>query len=87
MTPSMGPRAWARAASAVAVRPSLWVTALSQVFRLARPGWWRRRPHLPVPDDAYVRFRLETQYGSDHEPDPADVVTYLRWVRATNRSR
>lgn len=34
---------------------------------------------LPVPDAGYLRFRLETQYGSDHEPEPADVITYLHW--------
>lgn len=63
------------------VRPSLWGVALVQMLRLAAPGWWRRPPFLPLPDPAYLRFRLETQYGSDHEPEPADVVTYLHWCR------
>ncbi len=72
---------WAQAALAVARRPSLWGVALAQVLRLAQPGWWRRSPFLPVPDPAYLRFRLETQYGSGHEPEPGDVVTYLHWCR------
>lgn len=75
------PSWWAEAALAVLRRPSLWGVALAQALRLARPGWWRRAPFLPVPDEAYLRFRLETQYGSDHEPEPDDVVTYLHWCR------
>ena len=78
---------WAvRAAGAVVVRPSLWSTALVQVFRLARPGWWRRWPPLPLPDPAYMRFRLVTAYGDpDRAPEPEDVVTYLHWCRAWPR--
>ena len=62
---------WAQAALAVLRRPSLWGVAIAQALRLAPSGWWRRSPFLPVPDPAYLRFRLETQYGSDHEPEPA----------------
>jgi hypothetical protein len=69
-----------RAAGAAASEPRLWRTAARQVALLARPGWWRTRPHLPVPDPAYVEFRLLTAYGrSDRAPDPADVVAWLRW--------
>jgi hypothetical protein len=79
--------AWlARAAGAVLVRPALWGVAVAQLVRLARPGWWRRRPFLPVPDPAYLRFRLKTAYGDpDREPAPADVVTYLHWCRGFRR--
>ena len=67
---------------AVAVRPRLWPTAVRQVFVLAAPGWWRRRPFLPLPDPGYLRFRLQTAYGDpDRAPDPKDVVAYLRWCR------
>jgi hypothetical protein len=72
---------WLAVASAVARRPDLWATAAGQIRRLASPGWWRRRPFLPLPDADYLRFRLETQYGSDRAPEPADVVTYLHWCR------
>ena len=58
-----------------------WATAMGQILRLARPGWWHRPPFLPVPDPGYLRFRLETQYGSDRDPIPADLVTYLHWCR------
>jgi hypothetical protein len=72
-----------RIAAAVAVRPWLWATAVRQLFVLAAPGWWRRRPFLPLPDPAYLRFRLITQYGdAEHPPAPEDMVDYLRWCRA-----
>lgn len=76
--------AWAaRAAVAVAGHPSLWATAAVQVARLARPGWWRHRPFLPLPDPAWLRFRLQTAYGDpDREPEPADLVAWLRWCRS-----
>ena len=76
-------RAWlAPAAWAVLRRPGLWLTALHQVRVLAAPGWWRRRPFLPLPDPDYLGFRLVTQYGdAEHAPEPADVVAYLHWCR------
>lgn len=68
--------------SAVARDPRLWGVALRQLFRLARPGWWRHWPPLPLPDRGYVRFRLLTAYGDgSHRIEPADVVAYLRWCR------
>jgi hypothetical protein len=67
---------------AVLARPGLWLTALRQVRRLARPGWWRRPPFLPLPDREYLAFRLVTQYGdAGHRPIAADVVSYLAWCR------
>jgi hypothetical protein len=72
-----------RATLAVLAHPTLWVAAIRQVALLAPAGWWRRAPHLPVPDPAYLRFRMQTAYGDPtHEPEPADIVTYLHWCRA-----
>lgn len=69
-------------ALAVARRPRLWLTAALVALRLSPPGWWRRRPWLPRPDDRYLAFRLETAYGSPtHPPEPDDLVAYLEWVR------
>jgi hypothetical protein len=76
-----GVRFWARAAGSLLREPSLWGTAVTQAGRVARPGWWRRAPFLPVPDPHYVRFRLETQYGRTGVPEPYDLVVYLRWCR------
>ena len=57
----MGDRRWLAGALVAVVRhPTLWMTGLRQVFRLAAPGWWRRSPHLPLPPDDYLRFRLVT---------------------------
>ena len=72
----------ARAAIAVGRHPSLWLTAVVQLMRLAPRGWWRRAPFLPLPDPAYLHFRLQTQYGEDRPAEPSDVVTYLHWCRA-----
>ena len=80
-TPSLR---WTVAATAAVLRrPDLWVTAVRQLGRLAPSGWWRRAPFLPLPDPAYLRFRMVTAYGGDGgEPEPADVVTYLHWCKA-----
>jgi hypothetical protein len=56
-------RWWVRAAGAVGRRPDLWGTTLVQLARLARPGWWRSAPYLPMPDADYLRFRMITAYG------------------------
>ena len=71
----------------VARRPALWSTATRQARRLAPNRWWRRRPFVPVPDRAWLRFRAETQYGEHGTGrlDPADVVVWLAWARATDR--
>lgn len=74
---------WARSAWAVLRRPDLWPTAVVVVLRLARPGWWRRPPFLPLPDPDYWAFRAVTAFGAvDAPPDPREVITYLEWCRA-----
>jgi hypothetical protein len=74
---------WVLAATvAVARRPRLWATAVRQLARLRPTDWWRRAPFLPVPDPAYLRFRLVTAYGDgSRPPEVGDVVTYLEWCR------
>jgi hypothetical protein len=81
-------RGWIACGLAIARRPQLWPTALRTAARTTRPRWWRRPPFLPVPDRAYLRFRMETQYGTPSEPvkpDAEDVVSYLEWVRAQDQ--
>jgi hypothetical protein len=76
-----------RATLAALAHPSIWGVAVVQLFRLARPGWWRRWPPLPVPDADYLRFRMQTMYGDPaHQPEPDDLVTYLKWCRRFERS-
>lgn len=79
-----------RAGLALARRPVLWPTALRQFRRMVPSGWWSRPPFVPLPDRAYVRFRLLTQYGSSpvrRAPEPSDVVDYLLWCRQWERAR
>ncbi|MFZ4515384.1 MAG: hypothetical protein ACOYN3_03660 [Acidimicrobiia bacterium] len=71
-----------RIARRLVVRPHLWGTAIAQLFAFATPRWWSRMPFLPIPDAQYVRFRLETQYGLESEPEPQHVVEYLEWCRS-----
>jgi hypothetical protein len=76
------PLRWERAVLAVLGHPSLWPIGARQLIALARPGWWRRWPPLPVPDPVYLRFRLLTAYGDpDRDPDAADLIAYLKWCR------
>jgi hypothetical protein len=73
---------------AIAVRPRLWLTAIGAAASLAPDGWWRRRPHLPVPDDAVLRWRIATAYGSDDASISADdLVVYLEWRRRQRAAR
>ena len=78
-------RRWAYMAAAgraVIPRPGLWSTALSTMVRLAPDRWWRCWPPLPVPDAAYLAFRMETAYGDPAAfPPSGDVVAYLEWCR------
>jgi hypothetical protein len=75
--------------AALARRPWLWPAAVAEAARLARPGWWRRWPPLPVPDEALWRFRMETAYGGtgDALPDAADVVSFIGWCSTMGRWR
>jgi hypothetical protein len=77
-------KAWAivRCSVLIVAHPRLWVTACRQ-YRSGLPRrWWARRPFLPIPPSDYVRFRLQTQYGTaDHRIDAADVLNYLSWCK------
>lgn len=75
--------------SAVGPRPWLWPMAAIEGVRLARPGWWRRWPPVPLPDAALWRFRVETAYGGagDAVPQAGDVESFLQWCRGMARWR
>ena len=76
---------------AVLPRPGLWWAALTALARMARRGWWHRAPFLPLPGEAYWRFRLVTAYGGEGDVDsslsPADVVAFLRWCQRSRPRR
>lgn len=74
-----------RMVGTVARRPDLWLTAFGVMYRLAAPGWWRTRPHLPLPDPRLWAFRMVTAYGrAEADPVPVDVISYLEWCRSTS---
>lgn len=84
----MEERSWiGPAVRAVARHPGLWPTAVAQGLRLAAPGWWRRRPFLPLPSPGYLHLRVTTMYGGDGtDPiEPDDLIRWLRWCRANAR--
>jgi len=62
-------------------RPWLAPVAVAEGLRLARPGWWRRPPFLPLPDPVLWHFRMETAYGGagDASPSVADLRSFLHW--------
>ena len=72
---------------AVLRQPHLWFEALRAASALARDGWWRRPPFLPIPNRSYMRWRVATAYGSaDHAIDPDDLVAYLEWRKRQRSS-
>jgi hypothetical protein len=87
MSPRFGSTlTWVRAVALVVVHPSVWWAAGRLALRIARPKWWRRAPFLPIPDAAYVRFRLETAYGPGISPEPRDLLAYLHWCAHNERT-
>jgi len=67
------------------VRQGMADVARAVVVRLARPGWWRTWPGLPLPTDDLWRMRMLMAYGGDGSgrPDPGDVVAYLEWCASS----
>ena len=78
---TLGAAFWFHCIAAVLIRPHLWFPAIRQLLRAVPAGWWKRPPFVPIPDRAYLRFRLETAYGTHDRPQVGDVVRYLEWCR------
>ena len=63
-------------------RPGLWPEALRTWVAFTPRKWWAQRPFLPLPRRAYVRWRLQTAYGSaDARPSKLDFIEFLEWRR------
>jgi len=75
--------------SAIFRHPSLVVPGVGAAVRFAPSGWWRKPPFLPVPDERYWQFRMETAYGDRRaQPSERDLVDALRWShRVRGRQR
>lgn len=83
--PAGGIGAWvgltATLAGRALVNPALAIDLVRVAWRFRRRGWWHRPPFLPLPDAAYVRWRMHTAYGAaDAIPPAADLIRYARWI-------
>jgi hypothetical protein len=78
LTPLAGAR---KVLVAVMWRPWLWPAAVAEALRMATPGWWRKWPPIPLPDEVLWGFRIETAYGSDRDAtlSPPEVRSFLEW--------
>ena len=64
------------------VNPALAVDLLALSWAFRRREWWRQFPCLPLPDRAYMEWRLHTAYGEERTVPPVeDVVRFARWRR------
>jgi hypothetical protein len=86
--PTTAPRTWIslffRLAPRAVVNPRLALDLLRTAWSFRRRGWWRTPPFLPLPDRAYLRWRMYTAYGSeDAVPPVRDVTGFARWRRET----
>ncbi len=70
------------------VNPRLALDLIEAGWAFRRREWWRKAPFLPVPDPAYLRWRMFTAYGrEDAIPPVEDVLRFARWRRQTMRPR
>jgi hypothetical protein len=64
------------------VRPRLASDLIRTAWAFRRRRWWGRRPFLPLPDAAYLRWRMYTAYGEEAAVPPVeDVARFARWRR------
>jgi hypothetical protein len=81
-------RSWLSLAGWLAWRgllnPRLGLDLLRTAWAFRRRRWWTRLPYLPVPDKAYLRWRMYTAYADENAVPPIeDVVRFARWRRQT----
>lgn len=61
--------------------PSLAVDLVRVAWRFRSRRWYRHFPFVPLPDREYVRWRMDTAYGSPEAiPSAQDVERYVRWA-------
>ncbi len=68
------------------VNPRLAIDLVRTGWAFRRRDWWRIAPFLPLPDRAYLRWRMYTAYGDESAVPPLrDVLGFVRWRRETMR--
>lgn len=64
------------------INPRLAVDLLRTAWAFRRRRWWTSSPFLPLPDRAYLRWRMYTAYGDENAVPPLpDVIGFARWRR------
>ena len=64
------------------LNPLLAVDLVRTAWAFRRRHWWVRAPFLPLPDRAYLQWRMYTAYGDETAVPPSeDVVRFARWRR------
>lgn len=72
----------ARLTGRALLNPLVALDLLTLAWAFRRRGWWRRAPFLPLPDPAYLEWRLHTAYGAEPQlPPMEDVLRFARWRR------
>ena len=73
-----------RLAARALVNPRLGADLLRTAWAFRRRNWWRSFPFVPLPDRAYLRWRMYTAYGDENAVPPVrDVIGFARWRRET----
>ncbi len=66
------------------LNPRLALDLLRTAWAFRRRRWWAGAPFLPLPDRAYLRWRMYTAYADEGAVPPAeDVVRFAQWRRET----
>jgi hypothetical protein len=66
------------------LNPRLGLDLLKALWAFRARQWWSRAPFLPVPDKAYLQWRMHTAYADEHAVPPMeDVIRFARWRRET----
>lgn len=67
--------------------PRVAIDLLRMAWAFRRRNWYAKAPFLPVPDPAYMRWRMYTAYGDeDAVPPIEDVIRFARWRREVMRA-
>ena len=66
------------------LNPRLGIDLIRTGWAFRRRWWWHKWPFLPLPDRAYLRWRMYTAYADpDAIPPAEDVIRFARWRRTT----
>lgn len=66
------------------LNPRLGIDLLRTAWAFRRRDWLARAPFLPLPDRAYLRWRMYTAYADEAAVPPVeDVIRFARWRRET----